>query len=192
VRLTLRTTIVSLTAVLVSACSSLGGVELQDGAEGRFTAGDDGDPTGPVSGGAPHPEDTDDTDGSSGFPDDPGPLEPPPGTDGTDGTTSDDAEDTGQDSGTESSASADDGDSSGDGIDDGTTSDDPQTNGIDSAGGTTGDTDACTELECLPVCEGAFPEMCDQQCDDVRDAAACVTEGGIVVSCDMGVWACAD
>jgi len=180
--------------MLASACSSLGGIELQEGAEGRFTAGDDGDPTAP-DGDSSRPAETSGDDGGSDDHGDPGPLEPPPGTDGTGGGSSDadDDGDTGTDTGTDD-------ESSDGGVDDGTTSIDPQTNGLESGSGSTGDDGECTDLECLPVCdpeaygvdEQGWPAVCGQQCDDVRDTAACVTEGGIVVSCDLGVWTCAE
>ena len=179
--------------MLVSACSSLGGIELQEGAEGRFTAGDDGDPTAPDDDSS-RPAETSDDDGGSDDRGDPGPLEPPPGTDGTGSTSdADDDGDTGTDTGTDDESSEG-------GVDDGTTSIDPQTNGLESGSGSTGDDGECTDLECLPVCdpeaygvdEQGWPAVCGQQCDDVRDAAACVTEGGIVVSCDLGVWTCAE
>jgi len=180
--------------MLASACSSLGGIELQEGAEGRFTAGDDGDPTAP-DGDSSRPAETSGDDGGSDDHGDPGPLEPPPGTDDDGGGSTSDADgDTGPNTGTDD-------ESSDGGLDDGTTSIDPQTNGptdgLESGSGSDGE---CTDLECLPVCdpeaygvdEQGWPAVCGQQCDDVRDATACVTEGGIVVSCDLGVWTCAE
>lgn len=167
---------------LVTACSSLGDIEL-GGDEGRFTAGDDVDP--PQHGDdADRPPGTGEDGGSSGHADD-GPLQPPGGTTGTD-----DGESTSggsDDDGTEGTEGDTDPDVATEG-DDGTTGE-PPTNGIDSASETTGDTDDCTDAECLPACDPTWDTWCGQPCDEAE--GACAAEGGIVVSCDAGVWTCA-
>jgi hypothetical protein len=173
--------------LFASACSSLGGIELQDGAEGRFTAGDDEAPPGGDDGDRPSaPSDGDH--GTSDGHDGDDPLQPRPDTSDTTGDdTSAGDDDTGSD-GTAGATepAADDGPGATD--DDGGTTSDPPTNGVESAG-STGESGDCTDAECLPVCDPTWDTWCGQPCDEGQ--SACAAEGGIVVSCDAGVWTCA-
>ena len=174
--------------LLASACSSLGGIELQGGAEGRFTAGDDGSPPGDDDDDRPSaPSEGDD--GSSDGHDDDDPLQPRPDTSDTTGseTSAGDADDDTGSDGTAGASADDDPGAATD--DDGGSTSDPPTNGVDSVGSSTGESGDCTDAECLPVCDPTWDTWCGQPCDEGQ--SACAAEGGIVVSCDAGVWTCA-
>jgi hypothetical protein len=192
--LTLRAYIGFAGALFAPACSSLGGIELHEGAEGRFTAGEDEEPS-TVDDGGVGSTGRDDGEGDTGHADDHGPLEPPRGTDeSSDGGTDDhdtasDESDTGTDTDAGDGGPAPTDDSGTD--DDGTSGDDPQTNGVETASGTTGDTDACPD--CPPPCDDGWQDLCGSPCEVAPsiDGGACAGEDGTLVSCDMGILTCA-